>query len=429
MADTSVTETTEHAATDSEAIPRSEKRGFLAAFSSLKVRDFRYLWIGQVGSATAMHSDIVARSWLTWELTGSTVAVALVNVMRSVPMLALGLFGGVIADRFDKRKTLFFIQAWTLLIYLTMAIVVLSGIVELWHVYVYAFLIGIGFALNQPVRTSFVPQLVDRAHLLNALTLNSIAINSTRLLGPASIGFLIVFAGGVGPAYAVSAAFYAVVLFSTLQIRPRPVQGDKKTRGSMVGQLFEGFRYMGKNRLVLALVVLGLGPLAFGHSYITMLPAFSEQVLNRGADGVGIIPSVAAIGGLVGGLVIASRGDIPHKGRLMLLAGLIYGGALMAMSFVHWLWLVFPIVIVIGASQTTFRASNNSTILEASPERMHGRMISVTMMDTALGPVAALAGGFVADQYGVSAGIFFLGAACAAIIVVVGALVPAVRRI
>ncbi|MBM3960072.1 MAG: MFS transporter [SAR202 cluster bacterium] len=428
MADNPATETTQAAARSAEERP-VEKKGLLAAFSSLKVRDFRYLWLGQVGSATAMHSDIVARSWLTWELTGSTVAVALVNVMRSVPMLGLGLFGGVIADRFDKRKTLLFIQAWTLLIYLAMAIVVLTGVVELWHVYTYAFLIGVGFALNQPVRTSFVPQLVDRAHLLNALTLNSIAINSTRLLGPAAIGFLIVFAGGVGPAYAVSAAFYTVVVLSTLQIRPRPVQADQRARGSMVGQLLEGFQYLGKNRLVLALVVLGLGPLAFGHSYITMLPAFSEQVLNRGADGVGIIPSVAAIGGLAGGLVIASRGNIPHKGRLMLLAGMIYGAALMAMSLVHVLWMVFPIVIIIGASQTTFRASNNSTILEAAPDRMHGRMISVTMMDTALGPVAALAGGVVADQYGVAAGIFFIGAVCAVIVLAVGVIVPAVRRI
>lgn len=160
MADNPATETTQAAARSAEERP-VEKKGLLAAFSSLKVRDFRYLWLGQVGSATAMHSDIVARSWLTWELTGSTVAVALVNVMRSVPMLGLGLFGGVIADRFDKRKTLLFIQAWTLLIYLAMAIVVLTGVVELWHVYTYAFLIGVGFALNQPVRTSFVPQLVD----------------------------------------------------------------------------------------------------------------------------------------------------------------------------------------------------------------------------------------------------------------------------
>ncbi|MBI4220196.1 MAG: MFS transporter, partial [Chloroflexi bacterium] len=267
------------AGTTAESARVSEKRGFLTAFSSLRVRNYRYLWFGQVGSATAMHADIVARSWLTWELTHSTVAVALVNLMRSLPMLALGLFGGVVADRFDKKRTLLLIQAWTFLIYAVMALVVLTGHVKMWQVYTYAFLIGIGFALNQPVRTSFVPQLVDRKHLLNALSLNSIAINATRLVGPAAIGSLIAFAGGVGLAYAVSAGFYALVLWSTTMIRPEHASAPQKTRESMVGQLFEGFRFMGENRLVLALVILGLGPLAFGQAYITMLPQYVTEVL------------------------------------------------------------------------------------------------------------------------------------------------------
>jgi MFS family permease len=419
-----------HPKGEAPARERASSGGFLAAFSSLRVRNYRYLWLGQMCSSTAMHADIVARSWLAWDLTGSTVAVALVNVARSTPMLALGLFGGVIADRFDKRRTLMLIQGWTLAVYAAMAALVLSGHVELWHVYAYAFLIGIGFALNQPVRTSFVPQLVDRAHLLNALSLNSIAINSTRLLGPAAIGALIVWAdGSVGPAYAVSAGFYVFVVLSTTMIRPVRAAGERRKRGSMVGELFEGFRFMGQNRLVLALVVLGLGPLAFGHSYITMLPAFVTEVLHSDALGLGAIPSVAAIGGLTGGLLIASRGNIPHKGPVMLGAGFLYGGALMVMSGVHLLWLVFPIVVVVGASQTAFRASNNSTLLEVAPERMHGRVISVTLMDTALGPVAALAGGAVSDQFGAPAGIFFIGAVCVGIVGLVALLYPAVRRV
>ena len=411
------------------ATARPPARGFLAAFSSLRVRNYRYLWLGQVGSATAMHADIVARSWLTWELTHSTVAVALVNLARSLPMLALGMFGGVIADRFDKKRTLFLIQLWTFAIYAAMAADVLTGLVQLWHVYVYAFLIGIGFALNQPVRTSFVPQLVDRAHLLNALSLNSIAINATRLVGPAAIGSLIAFAGGVGPAYAVSAGFYGLVLWSTSMIRPDRASAPQRTRATMVGQLFEGFRFLGTNRLVLALVILGLGPLAFGQAYITMLPQYVTEVLHTGAEGVGIIPSVAAIGGLAGGLFIASRGDIPHKGRVMLIGGVLYGGSLMLLSLVHLIWLAFPLVILIGASQTSFRASNNSTILEAAPERMHGRIVSLTLLDTAMAPVAALAGGFVADHLGAAAGILFIGSVCVGIVLLVSLIVPAVQRV
>ena len=187
-------------------------------FSSLKIQNFRYLWFGHLGSAMAMNADIVARSWLTWELTHSTVSVAIVNLMRAIPMLVLGLMGGVIADRFDKRLVLLIIQTWTLVIYAIMTFVVISGIVELWHVYAYSFLIGLGFAMNMPVRTAFMPQLVDKANLLNALSLHSVGTNATRLAGPAAIGFIIAITGGVGPAYAISAVFYLMVIWTTIMI-------------------------------------------------------------------------------------------------------------------------------------------------------------------------------------------------------------------
>ncbi|MEX0761843.1 MAG: MFS transporter [Dehalococcoidia bacterium] len=408
-----------------EAVAES---GVFKTFSSLRIRAFRYLWFGQLGSAMAMHSDIVARSWLAWELSHSTTAVALVNLARAIPMLTLGLFGGVVADRFDKRRVLMLIQAWTLAIYIVMTVVVLFDLVQLWHVYAYSLLIGVGFAMNQPVRMSFVPQLVDKAHLLNALSLSSIAINATRLAGPAAIALIISMAGGVGPAYAVSAGFYAIVLWTTMMI-PRQPPVEQRNRGSMVGQLIEGFRFIGQNRMVLALVVLGLGPLAFGHSYITMLPAYVTQVLGHDDAGpLGLILSVGAVGGLSGGLLVASRGDIRSKGRLMIITGVIYGVALMVFGFLEWLLAVLPLVIVIGASQTIFRASNNSTLLELAPERLRGRIVSVTLLDTALGSVAAIIGGLIADSAGVSTGLFVMGVICFGIVALVAVLSPGVRR-
>lgn len=388
------------------------------------------MWFGQLSSATAMHADILARSWLTWQLTGSTVAVALVNLARAAPMLTLGLFGGVVADRFDKRRVLIIIQIWTIAVYSVMTVIVFTGVVQLWHVYAYAFLIGIGFAMNQPVRYSFIPQLVGKEHLLNALSLSSIAINSTRLGGPAIIGFLIALSGNnVGPAYAVSAGFYVIALWSTTMIGHTEAAESGKPRGSMVSQLFEGFRYIGENRLILALVLLALGPLAFGHSYTTMLPAFATDVLGRGAESIGAIQSVGAIGGLVGGLFIASRGNIPYKGRVMLVSGFMYGAMLMLFGFINVFALVFPVMILIGMSQTIFRASNNTTLLENAPARMRGRIMSVTLLDTALGSGAAVLGGFVADNAGVPTALFTVGAICFGIVALVALVYPKVRRV
>ena len=237
-------------------IPASLSR----SFSSLTDRNFRYLWFGQVGAATAMHADLVARSWLVFELTGSSLAVAGVNVARAVPMLLIGLFGGVAADRWDRKRRLIIIQVWSLLLNAAMAIIVIGGWVEMWHIYVLAFLLGSGMAMNQPVRTSIIPQLIPKEQLLNAVALNSIAINATRLIGPAIIG-LVIAAWGVGPAYVWSTIAYGIVIWTTTRVAMPPVSSLTK-HGSLVGQMIEGFRYIATNRLVLALVLLGLGPLA-----------------------------------------------------------------------------------------------------------------------------------------------------------------------
>ncbi|SVE62850.1 uncharacterized protein METZ01_LOCUS515704, partial [marine metagenome] len=178
------------------------------AFRSLSNRNFRYLWFGQLLSATAMHADMVARAWLVWDLTGSSTSVASVLVARAIPMLILGLIGGVAADRFNRRRLLMVIQVWTMLMHVIMAALLLSGVVELWHVYVLAFALGAGMAMNQPVRTSIIPNLVDKKDMFNAMSLNSIAINTTRLGGPALIALLIV-ATDVGWAYVWAAGAFA----------------------------------------------------------------------------------------------------------------------------------------------------------------------------------------------------------------------------
>jgi MFS family permease len=391
------------------------------------------MWYGQVSSATAMHADILARSWLTYQLTGSTLSVALVEVMRAIPMLTLGLFAGVVADRMEKRLLLMAIQGWNVVIFAVMATLVLSGSVQLWHVYAYSGLIGIGHTMNQPVRMSFIPQLVGPVHMLNALSLSSIAINSTRLVGPAIVGVLIAAAGGgVGPAYLVSLLMYSIALGSTLMIRNSGAPVDQVSRqgnGSMMGQLFEGFRFMASNRLVMALVLLAIGPLAIGHSYQTMLPAYVDDVLGAEAALLGILTSVGAVGGLSGGLWIASRGNIPHKGQLMLLTGVLYGVVILAFGVVTSLFAVVPLMIGLGASQTIFRAANNATILENAPAHMRGRIMSLTLMNNALGPLAGLTAGYVADREGVTSGMFLVGGACLGIVVLLTALYPKLRDI
>lgn len=410
---------------DRGAISRMLPDTLAVAFRSLSNRNFRFLWFGQLLSATAMHADMVARSWLVWDLTGSSTSVASVLVARAVPMLILGLIGGVAADRFDRRKLLMIIQVWTLLMHIVMAVLLLAGVIELWHVYVLAFGLGAGMAMNQPVRTSIIPNLVDKKNMMNAMSLNSIAINSTRLIGPALIALLIAVTD-VGWAYVWAAGAFVLVIILTTKIEI-PHIAVKDGRGNPVHQLIEGFVFIGQHRSILALVLLGLGPLAIGFSHQVLLPQLVEEQYGYGIGLMGVLTSVGAIGGLAGGLFIASRNDVSYKGKLMLFSAGSYGLALLGFAGASYLWMAFPLIIWIGASQTLFRAGNSATLMEIAPDRLRGRIISATLLDTALSPAAGIAAGFVADQYGVSAGYMLLSAGCLGVVALTLAIYPKIK--
>ncbi len=399
-------------------------------FASLETYNFRMLWFGQLGQASAMWAEQVARNWLTWQLTGSATALGLVNLARAIPLITLGLLGGVIADRFDKRKVLIVIQVWSLSIYIAMAILVMGGLIQMWHVYLTAFLLGGGMALNQPVRTSFIPQLLDGRLLVNAISLNSIAINITRLIGPAAIGFLIAAAGNsVGPAYIVSTVVYVFVIATTFMIRA-PLRRMAQRPASFGRDFIDGFRFMlVDNRTVLALVVMAMGPLAFGFSYITLLPVLVTDVFDMGSGGFGTMQSIAAIGALVGGFVLAARSDVPYKGRMMMVTGIGYGVVVILLGVIPFPVLAFSIMPLIGAAQTMFRTANNTTLLEITPANYQGRVVSITFLDMGMQSAASIIAGVVTDAWGVSAGLFVLGAVCIAFVGLVGLGVPSVRRL
>ena len=402
----------------------------LIPFASLENRNFRLLWLGQLGQASAMWADQVARSWLTWELTGSATAVGLVNLFRAIPLITLGLVGGVVADRFDKRRVLIVIQLWSLGVYAAMAVLLVGGWIQLWHIYLTAFLLGGGMAMNQPVRTSFIPQLLEGRLLVNAIALNSIAINVTRLAGPAAIGFLIAVAGGnVGPAYVVATVLYALILVTTFMI-DAPSESGSRRDVPITRDLLDGFHYMlVENRMVLVLVVLAMGPLAFAMSYIVLLPVFVTEKLHMGPSAFGLLQSVSAIGALAGGLTLASMGNVPHKGRMLLITGVSYGAMVMLLGGLPVPMLAFAVVVVAGASQTVFRTANNSTLLEITPRQYQGRVVSATFLDMGVQSLAAILAGAVTDRWDVSIGFVVIGGICVLIVALVGLGVPRVRRL
>lgn len=397
------------------------------AFRSLSNKNFRNLWFGQVLSAVGMHSDMVARAWLVWTLTGSSTSVGSVLLVRALPMLILGLFGGVAADRFNKKILLMSIQSWSALMHLLMFLILFYGDIQMWHVYLISFGLGASMSMNQPTRTAIIPSLVDSKNIANALSLNSIAINSTRFLGPALVSILI-YSTDIWAAYICAFIAYLLVLFFTSRIN-LPTSSVKKQQGNSLNQLFEGFKYMKDNRLVLVLVFLGLGPLSIGFAHQTLLPQLVEQKFGEGVKLLGLIQSTGAIGGLLGGFYIATRRRLNKKGILMLVVSSTYAASLFGFGVSNMQWTVFIFIIIIASSQTIFRSLNSLTIIEISPEKLRGRMLSITLLDNALSPVFGLMVGIVADNWGVNVGYYLLSIGCFIIIFLVLLLYPKIKNI
>jgi hypothetical protein len=252
----------------------------------------------------------------------------------------------------------------------------------------------------------------------------------SKLTGPAGVDFLIALSGGnVAPAYIIAVVVYVLVIMFTVMIDFQS-KGTGQQQFSFRSEFVEGFRYLlVENRTALALVILAIGPLAFAFSYVTLLPVLVTEMLNAGPSSFDAIQSVGAIGALVGGFWLASSRSISRKGRLMLATGVIYGGDVIALGSVKWLVVAFAVSIVIGACQTIFRAANNSTLLEITPQRLQGRVVSITFLDMGIQSAAAIMAGMITDAYGVAVGMATLGGICVGIVAIVIIAVPSVRRL
>jgi MFS family permease len=412
---------------------RAESAGWLRtikqgeAFRALRNRNYRLLWIGQLGHSAALWVETIARSWLIWELTGSATLLATVNLLRAIPMLILGLLAGVAADRFDKRKLLIITKSVTLVNYLVMATLITTGAVQVWHVLVSAFVMGSSMAFEQPTRTSLVPSLVGKEELTNAVALNSAAMNITRVAGPAAAGLLIAPLG-VGGVYYISAGVYIGTLIATIMMRVPPMKAREVGTSAWV-DLAEGFRYVYREKTILVLMILALIPMVFGMPYMTLMPIFADKILNIGASGLGWLHSASGVGALLAVFTIATLGRVNHKGFLAVIGIFAFGAFLMVFAQSTWVPLSILMMVLIGYASTAFRVLINTSLLETSPPELHGRVMAFYTLDRGLVPLGTMTVGPLADVIGAPLAELIMGGICALLAVSVGIGVRTIRRI
>ncbi|MFC8174842.1 MFS transporter [Streptomyces sp. NPDC057235] len=386
-------------------------------FSSLTIRNYRLFFTGAIVSNTGTWMARITQDWLVLSLTGSAAAVGITTALQFLPMLLFGLYGGVIADRYPKRQLLLVSQAALGLCGVALAALTLSGHVQVWHVYLIAFLLGMVTVVDNPARQSFVSEMVGPEQLRNAVSLNSANFQSARLVGPAVAGVLIAGVGS-GWAFLLNGLSFVAPVISLLLMRTGELHKvERVPRGK--GQLREGLRYVaGRPDLLWPIVLVGFVG-TFGFNFPIWLTAFADGVFHVGAGTYGFLNTLMAAGSLVGALAAARRGST--RLRMLVIAAGVFGVLEVVAALSPAFWLFALLLVPIGMIGLTVNVTANSAVQMATDPAMRGRVMSLYMMVFAGGtPIGAPLLGWVTDVYGARVGFAVGGAISLAAAVVVG---------
>ena len=373
-------------------------------------RNYRLFFGGQLVSLVGTWMQQVAQAWLVLELTSDPLILGLTTALAFLPVLVLGLFGGLIADALPKRRTLIGTQTVQMALAFILFGLVVTDTVQVWHILVLATILGITNAVDMPTRQAFTVEMVGREDVANAVALNSAVFNGARIVGPAVAGLTIGFFGGdVSAAFLINGlSFLAVIIaYAAMRDEDLNVHGEYSRPTSLSevrSSLADGLRYVRRHDLVLlATVTVGLVS-TFGMNFGVIIPALAKDVLGTDATGYGFLMAATGIGSLVAALGIAFSGR--SRPVIVPAGALILGVALLATSLVH----LFPIALVtmlfVGFGAIAMAATANTTIQLAVPDELRGRVISVyTTVFVGSTPLGGLLMGWVASSYSVEAAI------------------------
>ncbi|HET7599943.1 MAG TPA: MFS transporter [Gemmatimonadales bacterium] len=397
------------------AITRAATRRLRSTFAALRHRNFRLFLIGQFISLCGTWMQQVALGWLVLQLTNSPFAVGLVTSLGSLPILLFTLYGGVVADRVDKRRFVLILQCLMLTEALTLAVLTAFHWITVPWVIGLAIFAGLLSAFEVPTRQAFVVELVGREDLMNAIALNSSAFNVARVIGPAIAGVLLASVGLAGCFFA-NAASYIAVIVGLVQIHTerRPVQREI----GAVTALREGLSYIWSHRWPRALVVLIGGFSLFGFPFIIMMPVFARDALHVGASGYAALVASVGLGAAIAALSLAGFGTRSRPGRLLLAGSLLFGMTLAAAALFPEYGPAFALFTVSGWAMALNGILGNTMLQTESPDHLRGRVMGVySFVVLGLAPFGAFQAGWVSEHLGVRWSIGLGGLVCIAVAV------------
>jgi MFS family permease len=392
-------------------------------FASLRNDNYRLYFFGQATSLVGTWMQTIAQSFLVFHLTGSAVDVGLIVALQTLPVLLLGPYAGVVADRVDKRKLMIVLQSLMGVQALVFGILTITNVITLWQIGILAVLLGLNNTFENPARQTFVLEMVGPKDLRNAVTLNSVLVNVARAIGPAAAG-IIIAAGGYGVCFLINAASFVAVVVSLLKMDTRTLSPSPPTQRGK-GQLREGFRYVkGEVGLLVPLIMMAIvGCLAY--EFQVSLPVMASRVFGGGPQSYGFMTAAMGVGAVVGGLYAAGRGKTGLRSltRSCVVFAVVIAAAALAPN------LTFELIALaaVGAASVTFLAKGNSTLQLAAAPQMRGRVMALWAVaflgSTPIGgPIVGVVSQYLGPRWGLG-----LGALACAVAALIGGLV--LRRI
>jgi MFS family permease len=375
-------------------------------FTALRHRNFRIYWLGFVTSVSGMQMFIVVQAWLVYDLTGSALQLGILALVRAIPSVALGLVGGVVADKVDQRRLLIATTAGVATIYLVLGAITLIGAVQLWHVLGSVFLIGGFQAFDQPTRQAIFPNLIDRQDMMSAVALNTTIHPGTRILAPLLAGLLIDYVGaprqGAAVAIFIVAGSYATFSYMMFRVHLPPVQRAHGSSGFQ--DLADGIRYILASPVFRILILTSFINAFFGMSHVTLMPVFAQNLLGHASgSAISLLFSVAGIGGLMGAVIGGSLGTLRRKGWLIIGGASTYGGLLIAFAFAPWYPIALALEWLASVCLQLFSVTAQSAMHSLVPDEVRGRVMGVWgMTHSVMQPLGGMAMGGAASGIAVS---------------------------
>ncbi len=370
-------------------------------FAALRHRNFRLFFTGQMISLTGTWMQVVAQGWLVLELTDSAFMVGLVTALESLPILLFTLYGGVLADRVDKRRAILFLQSGMLLESLVLTVLTATGHVTVGWVMLLAATLGTFTAFEVPIRQAFMMEMVGRADLVNAIALNSSIFNFTRIIGPVLAGGLI---AGLSSAvcFGVNTASFGAVIIAFLRMRP-PFAGADRARPDVEPTLRDGVHYaIGRPEprallsLAATLSIFGLG------ACLAMLPVYARDILHHGASGYGGLMAAVGVGAGAGAITMAAFGHRHDRRRVIGRAALLFSLSLAGLSLTSTYLLALVGLAVAGFGSVLSAICTNTLLQTEAPDHLRGRVMGFySFVVLGLSPFGALQAGWLTEHAGV----------------------------